>query len=95
MVIDKVARNATVRLEKIAGQVKGVRKMVEDRRYCLDILNQIEAVRSALAAVSKVVLGNHIETCVAGALRSGNKAERSRKINELTDLYARFCGSGK
>ena len=94
MITDELAEKAGNRLERIAGQVRGVRKMVEDRRYCVDVLNQIEAARSALAGVSKLLLGNHIETCVAEALGSRNKAQRKQKIDELTALYARFCGNG-
>lgn len=94
MVEDEAAKNARARLEKILGQVRGISKMIEDRRYCVDILNQIEAARSALAGVSRVVLGNHIRTCVAETMRSGNEAQRKQKIDELTALYARFCGNG-
>jgi DNA-binding FrmR family transcriptional regulator len=91
MVTAEVEKQAINRLEKVRGQVRGIRKMVEDRRYCVDILTQIDAVRAALAGVSKVILRNHIETCVATALGSGREGERRQKIAELMSIYGRFC----
>ena len=92
MITEQIAEDTNRRLDKIAGQARGIRKMIDDRRYCLDILNQIEAVRSALGAVGKIVLRNHIETCVANALRSKGKTERKQKIDEIMGIYGRFCG---
>ncbi len=92
MITEEITGNTHKRLDKIAGQVRGVRKMIDERRYCVDILNQVEAVRSALGAVSKIILRNHIETCVANAMKSRDKADRKQKIDELMAIYGRLCG---
>lgn len=79
-----------VRLRRIAGQVAGIQRMVEDDRYCVDVLLQVAAVRAALDQVGKLVLGGHVETCVASAFASGRPEERERKISELLEVFARF-----
>jgi DNA-binding FrmR family transcriptional regulator len=82
------------RLARVAGQVHGIRRMLRDRRDSIDILNQIEAARSALASVAGLVLADHIETSIAEAVRSRRAALRRRKIRELMKLCGRFCGRG-
>lgn len=77
------------RLNRIAGQVRGVAKMVEDDRYCIDILNQIAAIKSALAKVESQVLKDHAACCVAEAIASGGEAEQREKFEELVDLLER------
>lgn len=94
MVNDEIERKAKARLAKIAGQVRGIEKMIDDRRYCVDILTQVEAVRSALAGLGKLILTNHLETCVVSTLSKGSKHEKLNKIKEITDIYARFCRGG-
>ncbi len=79
------------RLSKIAGQVEGIRRMVERERYCVDILLQIAAVQAALSRVGKLVLGAHVETCVSEAIRSGDEAERREKIDELMEVFSRYA----
>jgi DNA-binding FrmR family transcriptional regulator len=74
------------RLRRIEGQVRGLQKMVEDDRYCGDILNQIASVQRALRATGKVVTRNHLETCVTDALRSGDQDAAERTYNEVMDL---------
>jgi CsoR family transcriptional regulator, copper-sensing transcriptional repressor len=86
--------DAAVRLSRIAGQVAGLQRMIAEDRYCVDVLLQIAAVRAALAEVGKVVLANHVETCLTDALRSGGKAERRVKVDELMDIFARYCAIG-
>jgi CsoR family transcriptional regulator, copper-sensing transcriptional repressor len=86
--------DAAVRLSRIAGQVAGLQRMVAEDRYCVDVLLQVAAVRAALAEVSKVVLANHVQTCLTEALRSGGKAERRVKVDELMDIFSRYCGLG-
>ncbi|MGN6374672.1 MAG: metal-sensitive transcriptional regulator [Sphingomonas sp.] len=82
------ARKATVnRLRRIEGQVRGLAQMVEDERYCIDILHQIQAVKSALAKVESQVLKRHANSCVAGAIHSGDLAEQQAKFSELIDLF--------
>lgn len=74
------------RLSRIAGQVRGVAQMVEDDRYCIDILRQIQAVKSALAKVETLVLKDHAACCVAEAISSGDESEQREKFQELVDL---------
>jgi DNA-binding FrmR family transcriptional regulator len=80
------------RLRRIEGQVQGVRRMVEEDKYCVDILLQLAAVQGAVEQVQKLVLGQHIESCVADAMRSGNPRDRQRKVGELLDVFSRFAG---
>jgi DNA-binding FrmR family transcriptional regulator len=77
------------RLNRIAGQVRGVAQMIEDDRYCIDILHQIAAIRSALAKVESQVLKDHAACCVNEAIASGDAAEQRAKFEELVDLLER------
>jgi DNA-binding FrmR family transcriptional regulator len=79
------------RLHRIEGQVRGVERMVEDDRYCIDILTQISAVNTALESLAFQVLDQHVNHCVAGAFRSGGKAEAEEKTQELLDAVRRFA----
>lgn len=69
---DKEYRDLIHRLNRIEGQVRGIRSMVEDERYCIDIITQVTAVSSALNAFNKALLSQHIKTCVADNIRNGN-----------------------
>lgn len=80
------------RLRRIEGQVQGLQRMVSGDAYCVDILLQISAVQGALEQVQKLLLGRHVESCVADAFRSGSRAERQRKIGELLEVFSRFGG---
>ena len=75
------------RLNRIAGQVRGVAQMVEDDRYCIDILHQIQAIKSALAKVETQVLKDHAACCVAEAIAAGDEAEQREKFEELVELF--------
>ncbi len=83
-------RQALGRLRRIEGQVQGVQRMIGDDASCVDILLQVSAVRGALEQVQRILLGRHVESCVAGAMRSGSRGERQKKIEELLDVFARF-----
>jgi len=78
------------RLRKVAGQVAGIQRMVEEDRYCVDVLNQVAAVEGALDRVGHLILASHVETCVASALQSGKPRERREKLDELLEVFARF-----
>jgi DNA-binding FrmR family transcriptional regulator len=78
------------RLRRIEGQVQGLQRMIDGDAYCVDVLLQISAVQGALEQVQKLLLGQHIESCVADALRSGSKSERQQKVEELLDVFSRF-----
>ena len=77
------------RLDRIEGQVRGVARMIEDDRYCIDIVTQISAVRAALRRAEEEILRDHVAHCVEGAIVSGNRAEQRRKIAELMDVVTR------
>ena len=77
------------RLGRIEGQVRGLARMVEEDRYCIDIVTQISAVRAALRKVEEEVLRDHVAHCVEGAIASGNKSDQRRKIAELMDVIGR------
>ena len=80
------------RLRKIEGQIRGVVRMVEQGRYCVDILTQIRAARAALGKVEQAVLREHVEHCVRGAAASGTPAEQDEKIRELLEVLGRYGG---
>ena len=77
------------RLSRIEGQVRGLARMVEEDRYCIDIVTQISAVRAALRRVEEEVLRDHITHCVEHAIATGNAAEQRRKVAELMDVLSR------
>jgi DNA-binding FrmR family transcriptional regulator len=77
------------RLNRIGGQVKGVAKMVEDERYCIDILTQIQAIRAALGKVETELLRDHIGHCVHEAFASGNSETQRQKTEELVEVLHR------
>ena len=77
------------RLSRIEGQVRGLSKMVEEDRYCIDIVTQISAVRAALRRVEEEVLRDHVAQCVEHAITSGNKADQREKIAELMAVIGR------
>lgn len=77
------------RLNRIEGQVRGLARMVDEDRYCIDIITQIAAVRAALAKVEDELLRDHVGHCVEHAIASGNKTEQRRKIAELVDVLGR------
>ncbi len=76
------------RLNRIAGQIDGVRKMIEEGRYCPDIIIQLRAIRSAVRAVESKILQKHLQHCVAQSF--GSAQERDQKIDELKKLFERF-----
>ena len=77
------------RLRRIEGQVRGLARMVEDDRYCIDVVTQISAVRAALRKLEEEVLRDHVGHCVEHAIASGDAAEQRAKVAELMDVLAR------
>ena len=86
---DTTKQSCLNRLSRIEGQVRGLSRMVEEDRYCIDVVTQISAVRAALRKVEEEVLRDHVAHCVEGAIASGHKAEQRRKIAELMDVLGR------
>jgi len=80
------------RLRRIEGQVQGLQRMIDGEAYCVDILLQLAAVAGAVEQVQKLLLGQHIESCVVEAIRSGNARERQKKVGELLEVCSRFSG---
>jgi CsoR family transcriptional regulator, copper-sensing transcriptional repressor len=82
-------RDCGDRLRRIEGQVRGIARMIEEDRYCIDILTQVRAARAALRRVEDEVLSDHVEHCVEGAIASGDAGEQRRKVQELMTVLAR------
>jgi DNA-binding FrmR family transcriptional regulator len=79
------------RLHRIEGQVRGIERMLEEDRYCIDVLTQIAAVNTALESLAFRILDSHVNHCVAGALASGDAEEAETKSKELLDAVHRFA----
>jgi DNA-binding FrmR family transcriptional regulator len=77
------------RLKRIEGQARGLSRMVEEDRYCIDIVTQISAVRAALRRVEEEILRDHVAHCVEHAIASGDQADQRRKVSELIDVLSR------
>lgn len=77
------------RLKRIEGQVRGLASMIDDDRYCIDVVTQIAAARAALRRVEEEILRDHVAHCVEQAISSGDKADQRRKIAELMDVVCR------
>jgi DNA-binding FrmR family transcriptional regulator len=84
-----IKESSLKRLNRIEGQVRGLARMVEEDRYCIDIITQISAVRAALRRAEEEILADHVAHCVEDAIASGNKTEQRRKVAELTSVLRR------
>jgi DNA-binding FrmR family transcriptional regulator len=80
------------RLRRIEGQVQGIQRMVEEDKSCVDVLLQVAAVLGALEQVQKLLLGQHLESGLMEAVRTGNSRDRQRKMDELLEVISRFTG---
>jgi CsoR family transcriptional regulator, copper-sensing transcriptional repressor len=89
-----VHERAKKRIRRIAGQVAGIERMIDEDRYCVDILLQVAAVRAALDGMGKLILRSHLETCVTVAIASGRPKERKEKIGELMEVFSKFSNIG-
>ena len=83
------------RLKRIEGQVRGIQRMVDEGRYCVEIMTQIEAAAAALARVQDGVLESHLQHCVADALEGGDVAARHEKVDEVVALLSKYRRSAK
>jgi DNA-binding FrmR family transcriptional regulator len=83
---DATKEAARKRLARIEGQVRGVAKMVDEDRYCIDVVRQVHAIRAALSGLEKVVLDDHLDTCVEHALAGEDLAARREKVEELVAI---------
>ena len=78
------------RLSRIEGQIKGVKRMIEEGEYCIDIITQIQAARAALQSVNKTILEKHLKHCVAAALESKNEIDIAAKLEEIMTVVKRM-----
>ena len=83
---DEKRHDVLQRLKRIEGQVRGLQRMIDEGRYCGDILNQITSVQRALQSVGEVITRNHLETCVTEALRSGDRSAAEHSYDEIMNL---------
>jgi DNA-binding FrmR family transcriptional regulator len=79
-------QNNIVALKRIEGQVRGIQGMIENREYCIDILNQIHAIKGALGRVEEKILEKHLQNCVTEAVRGGSEKKKQQKLNEVLKL---------
>lgn len=87
---DAARQKITQRLKRIEGQVGGLLRMVDDNRYCIDMLTQISAVRAALHKVEEEILRDHLSHCVADAFSSGSVTDQRHKVEELVQTLGRM-----
>ena len=80
------------RLRRAEGQLAGIGRMIEDDKACVDTLIQISAIQGALGKIGKLILTEHVESCVADALQNGNEEHRKETIDGLIDVFSRFGG---
>jgi DNA-binding FrmR family transcriptional regulator len=78
------------RLKRIEGQIRGIQKMIENERYCIDILTQISSVQGALKSVEENILERHLKGCVQHSFSKGNKQDKNEKIAEVIDVLKKF-----
>ena len=83
---EKLKKSQLARLSRIEGQVRGVARMIEEERYCIDVLTQIRAVRAALDKVEQETLNDHLQHCVAHAFHAGSEKDRQVKIDEVLEV---------
>jgi DNA-binding FrmR family transcriptional regulator len=86
---DETKKSCAARLSRLEGQVRGLIKMIEDDRYCIDVVNQVQAVIEGLKKVEGEILRDHISHCVEHAIRSGDKKAQREKVEELVATLAR------
>jgi len=83
---EKTKKLADQRLARIEGQVRAVRRLVDENRYCVDVVRQVQAARSALSSLETLIIEDHVDTCVEQALTKGSVGDRREKVNELVDI---------
>ncbi len=83
-------KSCLTRLRRVEGQVRGIARMVDEERYCIDIVNQVQAVLAAIKRVEEEVLKDHVAHCVEHAIRSGDAREQRRKVKELLQVLGKM-----
>ena len=77
-------------LKRIEGQIRGIQRMIEERRYCIDIITQMRSITGALHRVEDEIFKKHLEGCVVGALKGKSEVEKQKKVNEVIEIISRF-----
>ena len=83
-------REQVARLKRIEGQIRGIQRMIEEERYCIDILHQLQAIEAAVKVVEANILKKHLQHCVGDAVKSGSEREQDAKLDEIIRLLFRF-----
>ncbi len=87
--MDDVTKAAMMRrLQSVEGHVRGIQRMVEEDKYCIDVIKQVEAVQAALTKINQLILENHLRTCVTTAIRGDDPDRREAVIGEILDVFA-------
>jgi len=94
MMSQEQKKQAVTRLKRIEGQIRGLQKMVNEDRYCIDVLTQTASVISALKGVEDLVMEQHLQTCVADAMQTGNELGKQQKIDEVMTVLSKFRKHG-
>jgi DNA-binding FrmR family transcriptional regulator len=79
-----------IRLKRIEGQIRGVQKMIEEKRYCIDILTQLTSIVGAIKSVEENILERHLKGCVQHSFSKGSKTDRAEKVDEVIDVLRKF-----
>ena len=90
MMNEKQKSDAKRRLSRIEGQIRGIQKMIDSDRYCIDILSQTRAVVAAIRKVEDLIMHQHLNTCVADSMRSENSDDQEEKVDEIMDVLSKF-----
>ncbi len=90
MLTEETQTQVLKRLKRLRGQIDGIHRMVEEERYCVDILLQISAIQGALWQVGKLILRSHVEHCVTDAMAHGDEEKRQKTLDELMEVFARY-----
>ncbi len=85
---DTTRKSVTQRLASASGHIKGIERMVNEEAYCIDVIQQIQAVQAALSKVSTLVLDNHLNSCVIAAVQGEDPSDRARVLKEITSVFA-------
>jgi DNA-binding FrmR family transcriptional regulator len=80
-------KNAISRLKSVEGHIRGIQQMIQEDKYCMDVLHQINAVQAALNKISAIILNNHLNSCLIIAVRGDNPDERERVLGEILELF--------
>lgn len=91
MKTEKSKKEIINRLSYLEGHCRGIKKMIEDDFYCIDVIHQIEAVEAALRKVKEKILSDHLETCVTTAIKGEDEKERRKVLDELLEVYDKIC----